>query len=394
MINVNRTKCTGCKLCLKSCPHNAIQISNKKAKIDLSLCTLCGLCIDSCKKEKAITIKKINKHDRELIDQYDGITVFIETDNDVICPISLEILGEAKRLAEKSGLTVTALLIGDQIEYRQLFYYGADEIVFYKNSEFITFKNELFTDIVVDFIHHTKPAVFLAGATSIGRSFIPRVSTEVKSGLTADCTKLEISNKDTLLLGTRPAFGGNLMATIVCENSRPQFATIRQHVMKPINPDFNKSGNINVISDFSPKTASISKILEIIKDSTSNASITDADIIVAGGTGLGSIDNFKKIIELADILGGAYAASRSAVDLGWAPYSHQVGQTGKTVNPKLYIAIGISGAIQHIAGIQSSDYIIAINIDPNAEIFSIADAGFIGDALEILPNLIKKIKNI
>lgn len=392
MISIDKSKCTGCKLCIKSCPHSAIQVTDKKAEIDLTLCTLCGLCIGSCKKEKAISFSKLSRYDKTQLSQYSGITVFIETFNDSICPISIEILSEARKLAQKSDIEVIALLIGDKIEYNSLYHYGADEIVLYKSHKFINFRNELFTDIVVDYIHNHKPAIFLAGATSIGRSFIPRVATEVRSGVTADCTKLEISKKDTLLLGTRPAFGGNLMATIICENSRPQFATIRQHVMKVEKPDLKRKGKITIINNFTPKSNPISRITEIIEDNASNSSITEADIIVAGGLGIGSKENFEQIIKLADILGGAYAASRSAVDLGWAPYSHQVGQTGKTVNPKLYIAIGISGAIQHVAGMQSSDYIIAINSDPNAEIFNIADAGFIGDALEILPNLIKKIK--
>lgn len=394
MIRIDREKCTGCKLCEKACPHNAITILNRKAEIDLTTCTFCGICVDSCFKERAITLELNNNKDINKLKQYNGISVFIEILKNEIHPISIEILGEARRLAESNNLEVTALLIADFIntDIKTLFHYGADNVVYYKSPDYTYFRNELFTEIAVDFINNNKPSIFLAGATSIGRSFIPKVAAQVKTGLTADCTKLELVKHESLLLGTRPAFGGNLMATIICEDTRPQFATVRHHVMKPIEPDVSRNGKIAIIDNFLVGSNPLSMILEVVEENCSSISITEAELIVAGGYGIGSKENFRFIEELADLIGGTFAASRSAVDSGWAPYSHQVGQTGKTVNPKLYLAFGISGAIQHIAGMQSSDYIIAVNSDPDAEIFKYADIGLCGDALEILPNLIKALK--
>lgn len=394
MISINTDKCTGCRLCEKSCPHNAISISNKKAVINMNNCTICGLCVDTCAKEKAITITQVDLNSQEYFDRYKGLTVFIEQESGEINPVSYEILGEARRLADKYDLLVTALIITDKLATTtdHLFHSGADRIIYFKNKKYGIFRNESYTNAATYYIRNYSPAIVLAGATAIGRSFIPKVASEVKAGLTADCTKLEIQKENTLLLGTRPAFGGNLMATIVAKNSRPQFATVRHKIMKPITPDIKRSGTIEIIErDFSGKS-DISEVLDIIKENSSEVCISEADVIVAGGHGVGSKENFKLIKDLAEILGGTFAASRSAVDLGWAPYSHQVGQTGKTVNPKLYIACGISGAIQHIAGMQSSDYIIAINSDPNAEIFSVANKAICGDLFEILPLLIKALK--
>ncbi|MDD5673745.1 MAG: electron transfer flavoprotein subunit alpha/FixB family protein, partial [Chitinivibrionales bacterium] len=232
----------------------------------------------------------------------------------------------------------------------------------------------------------------LAGATSIGRSFLPKVAARVHGGLTADCTKLEIDVEKHLLLGTRPAFGGNLMATIICPDYRPQMATVRHKVMKPALRNELRTGEVIVHKIAPGSILERTKILDIVKEVQSTVNLTEADIIVAGGRGMQSPENFKMLRELAEVLGGAIGASRAAVDNGWMPYSSQVGQTGKTVCPKLYIACAISGAVQHMAGMQSADYIIAINKDANADIFQVANLGIVGDVFAIVPELIKSLK--
>jgi electron transfer flavoprotein alpha subunit len=237
-----------------------------------------------------------------------------------------------------------------------------------------------------------KPNVLLAGATSIGRSFIPKVAARVQGGLTADCTKLEVDTEKRLILQTRPAFGGNLMATIITPRHRPQISTVRHKVMKPAIFNATHQGEMIVHTIANGSIKERTKIIDIVKEVESTIKISEADIIVSGGRGIGSPENFSIIRELAEILGAAVGASRAAVDAGWIPYSHQVGQTGKTVCPKLYVACGISGAVQHQAGMQSSDYIIAINKDPAADIFQIANLGIVGDVFEILPALVRSLK--
>jgi len=243
-----------------------------------------------------------------------------------------------------------------------------------------------------EFIGKEKPAIVLAGATAIGRSFIPKVAARVWGGLTADCTKLEVDTEKRLLLGTRPAFGGNLMATIICPHHRPQIATVRHKVMKQAVRDEGRTGEVAVI-DVADRELSIRTVISnVVKETSSTVNITEADIIVSGGRGMQDPKNMQLLSDLASVLGGAVGASRAAVDAGWIPYSHQVGQTGKTVCPKLYVACGISGSVQHMAGMQSSDYIIAVNKDPAADIFQIANLGIVGDALQILPMLTKAFK--
>ena len=232
----------------------------------------------------------------------------------------------------------------------------------------------------------------ITGATALGRAFIPRVAAIIETGLTADCTGLDIDKENGLLLQTRPTFGGNIMATIVCRTKRPQMSTVRPHVFKKGTPEPGRKAEIIRMSLDGKPTDSRVKLLEFIEDVTEKIKVEDADIIVSGGRGLGKPENFKVVEELAEVIGAAVGASRAAVDEGWIPYSHQVGQTGKTVCPKLYIACGISGAVQHLAGMQTSDTIVAINEDPNAPIFEVATYGIVGDIFEIVPMLTARIK--
>lgn len=393
-IKVDLEKCIGCSLCVRACPTDAITIIEKKAVIDLEKCTLCGACVEACKKYQAITITKDAGEGTVNVEEWRGVAVFIEQRDRTIAPVSYEVLGEGRKLADRFGEKLIAFLVGHELHGKaeELVKYGADRVVYYDGPDLETFRDETYATVISEAIDREKPSIVLAGATAIGRSFIPKVAARVYGGLTADCTKLEVDTEKRLLLGTRPAFGGNLMATIICPRHRPQIATVRHKVMKPAVYDEHRHGEVVVHKVEQGTIPERTTIVDIVKEVESTVNITEADIIVSGGRGMGGPDNFKYIYELAEVLGGAVGASRAVVDAGWIPYSHQVGQTGKTVCPKLYIACGISGAVQHQAGMQSSDYIIAINRDPDADIFQLANLGIVGDALQVLPELTRSFK--
>jgi electron transfer flavoprotein alpha subunit len=393
-ITVDLEKCIGCSLCVRACSQNAIRIVDKKALIDTAACNLCAACLEACKKYQAITIVREEAGRGLKIDAYKNVAVFVEQREGEISGVSYEMLGEGRKLADGLGEKLCAVLLGFEMHKKaeELVKYGADRVVYYNSEKLETFQDDSYGEIVSAFVESEKPSILLAGATAIGRSFIPKVAGRVWGGLTADCTKLEIDVEKRLLLGTRPAFGGNLMATIVCPNHRPQIATVRHKVMKPAVKDDRRTGEVVVHNVDNSLLLIRTKVLDIVKDVESTVNITEADIIVSGGRGMQKPENLALLKDLAEVLGGAVGASRAAVDAGWIPYSHQVGQTGKTVCPKLYIACGISGSVQHMAGMQSADFIIAINKDPNADIFQIANLGIVGDALEILPALTKAFK--
>ncbi len=396
IIKIILEKCTGCSLCVKVCPFSAISIADKKAVIDLNKCNLCGACAPVC-KFKAILLEKpavVNlTYD---VKDYKGIWVFIEQKNGKIQSVSYELLGKAQDLAKKLNCQVSAALIGynldDQLD--ELIWRGADNIYLVEAPEIANFQDEPYTYILVELIKKYKPEILLCGATSIGRSLIARVAINIKAGLTADCTELDIDPIKKILLQTRPAFGGNIMATIISPNYRPQMATVRHKVMQPSNPDKHRKGKIIRELFSSSSYFSRTKLLDIVEEIETLVNIAEADIIVSGGRGLGGAENFKLLENLAHVLGGAVGSSRAAVDSGWIPYSHQVGQTGRTVAPKIYFACGISGQIQHLVGMQSSKIIVAINKDPDAPIFKIATYGVVGDLFQIIPALTKKFCEI
>jgi electron transfer flavoprotein alpha subunit len=393
-IKVDLEKCTGCKLCVGSCAVNAIEIIDKKAVIDPARCTLCAACVEACKKYQAITITKDEGAGNADIAPYKDIAVFIEQHEGVIAGVSFEMLGEGRKLADRLGENLIAILIGNGMKPQadELVMYGADRVYYLDGPDGAIFRDDTYATLVSDLVKEVRPSILLAGATAIGRSFIPNVAACVYGGLTADCTKLEIDTENRLLLGTRPAFGGNIMATIICPRHRPQIATVRHKVMKPAQKDEKRTGDVIVRPFAAGSIKERTTIRDIIKEVESTVTITEADIIVSGGRGMQKPENFALLRELAEVLGGAVGASRAAVDSGWIPYSHQVGQTGKTVCPKLYIACGISGSVQHMAGMQSSDYIIAINKDPGADIFQIANLGIVGDLLQVVPELTRAFK--
>ena len=327
------------------------------------------------------------------LDEYRGIWVFAEQREGELMDVSLELLGEATKLAADIDAEVSAVLIGHNIGHLadELVQYGADNVYLLDNEVYEHYTTDAYTKAFDLLIEKHKPEIVLIGATNIGRDLGPRVSARVHTGLTADCTKLDMDVENRRILQTRPAFGGNLMATIICPDHRPQMSTVRPGVMEKNEKDENREGNI-VKEDLDITEADVkAKVIELVKETRQSVDIAAADIIVSGGRGLGEGEGFRMIEELAEKLGGEVGSSRAAVDSGWIDSSHQVGQTGTTVRPTLYIAVGISGAIQHLAGMQESDLIVAINSDPDAPIFKIADYGIVGDAYEVVPELIEAL---
>lgn len=394
-IQIITERCTGCTLCVKVCPFSAISVTNKKATIDLNKCNLCGACVESCKFKAILLEKPVSKVSLiRNIKDYKGIWIFAEQKNGKVQSVSYELLGKAQELAKKLNCQVSAVLIGNNLsdQLEKLIRHGADNIYLTQAPEIANFQDEPYTNILVKLIEKYKPEILLCGATAIGRSLIARVAIKIKAGLTADCTGLDIDPEKKILLQTRPAFGGNIMATIISPNFRPQMATVRHKVMQPIPPDKNRKGKIIEENFDSALYASRTKLIDIVEEIETLVNITEADIIVSGGRGMREAKNFKLLEDLAHVLGAAVGASRAAVDAEWLPYSHQVGQTGRTVAPKIYFACGISGQIQHLVGMSSSKIIIAINKDPEAPIFKYATYGIVGDIFQIIPALTKIFK--
>ncbi len=393
-IQILPNECTGCKLCVKACPFGSIEVIDKLAVVDLEKCNLCGACVEVC-KFGAILIEK-QETGKIDISSYKGVWVICEQKKGVLQSVSYELLGKGRELADNLDVELSGVLLGKNItpKAKDIIARGADKVYVVDSSALENYQPEPYSRVISYLIHKHKPEIVLCGATSTGRSLVSRVAVKIKTGLTADCTGLEIDSKNKLLLQTRPAFGGNIMATIICPNYRPQMATVRHKVMKEAEVDKSHKGEI-IKEDF--KTSDLTsrtKLLDIVEELEETVNLAEADIIVSGGRGLGGSENFKIIKELAKVLNAAIGASRSAVDADWISYSHQVGQTGKTVCPKIYIACGISGQIQHLAGMSSSDIIIAINKDPDAPIFSIATYGIVGDLFEVVPALTAKFKEI
>ena len=333
------------------------------------------------------------------ISEYKGIFVFAEQRDSEIQRVALELIGKGKELAKDLNTTVTAVLFGKdmQDEAKALCYAGADKVIYVDSDELDIYMTEPYVYAMNELIMKKKPEIVVYGATSIGRDMAPRVSARVHTGLTADCTGLAVEpdekeQRKLNLVMTKPAFGGNIMATILCSDHRPQMATVRPGVMKPCKYSQQNPVNIEEYKINIPEKCKNVEILEVTKIIQQKMNIEDAKVLVSGGRGMHSSENYQMLEELADLLGGTISASRAAVDAGWVSRDRLVGQTGKTVRPNLYIACGISGAIQHLSGMEESDYIIAINKDEEAPIFNVADVGIVGDALKIIPILIDKLK--
>lgn len=325
---------------------------------------------------------------------YKGIFVYVEQRDRKVQNVSLELIGKAKELAEILKEEVTAVVLGYKIQEQlnNLIQYGADNVIYVDNEKLDIYMTEPYTKAIAEIIKTKKPGIMMYGATAIGRDLAPRVACRIKTGLTADCTGLDINEENNNLMMTRPAFGGNIMATIECPDHRPQMATVRPGVMKKAEFDENKTGNIENIDIDITKEDMTYEIIEVVKEKKEKMDIQEAVVLVSGGRGVGKPEKFELLKNVADELGGMVSASRAVIDSGWKAKDYQVGQTGKTVRPDLYVACGISGAIQHLAGMEESEFIVAINKDATAPIFEVADVGIVGDLNKVLPLLAEEIK--
>lgn len=389
-VTVKKEACRGCSICVKQCPFEAITMEGKLAVIGPS-CTGCGVCVEKCPFQ---AIEK-TEETKETVDlsAYQDVWVFAEQREGRLMPVVRELLGEGKKLAGEIGCRLCAVLCGHEVEglADELFSYGADQVYIADHQELNTYRTDAYTKVIFEAIEEYKPEIVLLGATHIGRDLGPCLAVKANTGLTADCTKLEIDPEDKKIKQTRPAFGGNLMATIVCPSHRPQMSTVRPGVMEKAVCDPAHKGEIIRLTPSFGEGEIRTRVVEIVKSIKEAVSLTDARIIVSGGMGLGSAEGFELLKKLAHRLDGVVAASRAAVDAGWIDHAYQVGQTGTTVKPDIYIACGISGAIQHVAGMQGSEQIVAINSNENAPIFEVADYGIVGDLYQVIPALLEEL---
>ena len=396
MIEVSN-KCIGCNKCVPVCPFAAVTMIDKKAVMN-EACTLCGVCVQVCPVQ-AIVITREEASARDL-SGFKGVWVYVEltesgekAQTKKIKQVTFELLSAGRRLADELGEDLCAVLLADKNHNfeKELGAYGADKVYMVEHEELFEYNTDIFSTVIVSLVTRHKPSIMLYGATIQGRDLAPRVASTLYVGLTADCTALAI--KDGLLLQSRPAFGGNIMADILAPKSRPQMSTVRPNVMKLNEPVLGRSALVVRESARLDKSLRRVKVLERkIAHDAGSTKIENAAIIVSGGRGMKTKEKFKQLDELSRQLGGVVGASRAAVDLGFKEKTHQVGQSGTTVSPKLYLSFGISGAVQHIVGMKASDVIVAVNKDPNAPIFNVAKYGIVGDVHEIVPKLIEALK--
>lgn len=388
-IAVLERKCTGCGLCQQNCPFGAIDMKDGKPELNAG-CKVCGICVKNCPEKAILKLEtKVESVDKS---QWNDILVFAEVSGGRLHPVGLELIGKAQELAKPIGFKVNAILIGSGVSAyaEELRHYGVSEVAVYDDPALSYFRADAYAACAEDYIKLRKPSVVLVGATSLGRSLAPRLSTRFHTGLTADCTRLEL-RENTDLVQIRPAFGGNIMAQIITTNTRPQFATVRYKVMEQPARQTEASGEI--LPRKLPRGVGESKVTHVSTVPVpAGKSISDAEILVVGGRGLQKEADLGMVKELAALLGGDWAVSRPLVEKGWATNERQIGLSGRTVRPKLIITCGVSGAIQFAACMKASDHIVAINTDPEAPIFDVAHIAMVGDLYEILPRMIEKLK--
>ncbi|MFX0101104.1 MAG: FAD-binding protein [Candidatus Hodarchaeota archaeon] len=400
-LNYDKEKCTGCGFCEKVCPFESITIvkdevsGKKKASIDMDTCRLCGACVNACKFD-ALEIEQ-KPLSPEALSKFKDVFVWVECEihdgSTRAKKVAYELIGEARNLASALDEKVVAVLAGHGVETLalSLIQHGADKVYVLEHELLEVYSTDGYTNAIVDLLIKQQPSIMLFGATPNGRDLAPRIAARLNLGLTADCTGLSI-DENKQLVQTRPAFGGNIMASILSPYTRPQLATVRPNVFPKPEVDRARTGQVEKFDVKLEKISIRVKVLEEEKQQEDKDDIREANVVVSGGRGLCAKENVGMLKELADQLDGTWACSRAIVDLGWTPSTRQVGQSGKTIAPTIYLALGISGAVQHLVGMSGSDTIIAINSDPDAPIFKVADFGVIGDIFEIVPKLIEKIK--
>ena len=393
-IIIDEELCTGCASCMESCIYGAIELDNNIVKV-LPNCNLCGACIEVCPEEAIVLERGEIKTQKMDISQFRGVWVVAEHYKKKIHNVSLQLLGKGRELADLLQVNLSLVILGTDFDEKleEFSLYGMDEIIYIKSPILKDYYSDLYTKVITELVLENKPEIILIGATPTGRDFAPRVAKRLSAGLTADCTGLEINLETRNLLQTRPTYGGAIMATIRTPSSRPQMATVRAGIFK-MPEKVKKNVNVRKLEYEFKEKDSVLKIVKVISKTRNSVNLEDAKFIVAGGRGVGSKEKFRIIEELAEVLDAELGGSRITVELNWLDPDRQIGQTGKTVSPKLYIACGISGAIQHLVGMQNSGIIVAINKDPNAPIFNWAHYGIVGDLHEIIPVLIQEFKKL
>lgn len=387
-IVINKDLCVGCGACTGACGAAALEIGAEGFAVVNDNCVMCGMCVDTC-PVGAITLEK--EDNGSDISAYEGIWVFCQQSEGKILDVAYQLLGKGRELADAMGTKLTAVVFGHKLQnLESLIHAGADSVLAADDEKLAFCMDIPYAELLSKLITEKKPAAILYGATAFGRSVAPRVAATVQTGLTADCTILEIDPETKLLQQTRPAFGGNLMATIICPNTRPQMATVRPGVMPALTPDTSRKGEIEYVKDVNVSDAAVTLLKTISEAGGDN--ITDYDVLVVAGKGIGAKKNMKIVKRLSELLGGTYGVSRPLIDAGFAEYKHQVGQTGCSVSPKLLISVGVSGAIQHLAGIGGAETIIAVNTDPEAPIFNVAHYAVVGDCLDFMKAMIEKLE--
>jgi len=387
LLIIDSESCIGCGVCVDTCPFGALELVDDIAQVNED-CTACGACLSVCPVDALSLPERQTDVDESETAQHQGVWVWVEQFDGEAVAISWEMMGQGRRLADQLGVELTACLLGHEVEplAQEAIAYGADRVLWADDPALGSYRTEPYAQVLIELARQYRPEIMLLGASSRGRDLAGSVATALHTGLTADCTGLEIDPETRLLQQTRPAYGGNIMATILTPRHRPQMATVRRQVFEAPAPDGSRQGKIVSVPVSLSDGDMVSEIVDFIREEE-DFNLADAQIIVSGGAGLGEPEGFDLIRELAHVLGGAVGASRAAVDKGWIPYAHQVGQTGRTVRPDLYIAVGISGAIQHQAGMSTARCIVAINRDPQAPIFDLATYGIVGDYAEVVPAL-------